>query len=243
MFANMKTLCQSIIFVLSHLTYSCIVQINWKLKIFVCGCKEGRGVEGCSVSGRWEGGCYPDVQTRAHSLGTSIHRQGFEKDLPQAEHWIDQKKKKPLSDFHKHNWRVGGRKSDAPIIGAGVWSVGVGASLAETLKLEGGLQQQLGGSRTKLGSRRRRDAETEEQGRFSSCNASSTLLESSLVDQQLSLVHVGWVCKGKSCFRDWFWSWSCGGGWIKLLQLGGELSLRWTLIGHLCSISFSHLNF
>ena len=97
---------------------------------------------------------------------------------------------------------MGGRKSDAPIIGAGVWSVGVGASLAETLKLEGGLQQQLGGSRTKLGSRRRRDAETEEQGRFSSCNASSTLLESSLVDQQLSLVHVGWVCKGKSCFRD-----------------------------------------
>ena len=52
MFANMKTLCQSIIFVLSHLTYSCIVQINWKLKIFDCGCKEGRGVEGCSVSGR-----------------------------------------------------------------------------------------------------------------------------------------------------------------------------------------------
>ena len=97
---------------------------------------------------------------------------------------------------------MGGRKSDAPIIGAGVWSVGVGASLAETLKLEGGLQQQLGGSRTKLGSRRRRDAETEEQGGFSSCNASSTLLESSFVYQQLSLVHVGWVCKGKSCFRD-----------------------------------------
>ena len=97
---------------------------------------------------------------------------------------------------------MGGRKSDAPIIGAGVWSVGVGASLAETLKLEGGLQQQLGGSRTKLGSRRRRDAETEEQGGFSSCNASSTLLESSLEYQQLSLVHVGWVCKGKSCFRD-----------------------------------------
>ena len=97
---------------------------------------------------------------------------------------------------------MGGSKSDAPIIGAGVWSVGVGASLAETLKLEGGLQQQLGGSRTKLGSRRRRDAETEEQGGFSSCNASSTLLESSLEYQQLSLVHVGWVCKGKSCFRD-----------------------------------------
>ena len=97
---------------------------------------------------------------------------------------------------------MGGRKSDAPIIGAGVWSVGVGASLAETLKLEGGLQQQLGGSRTKLGSRRRRDAETEEQGGFSSCNASSTPLKSSVVYQQLSLVHVGWVCKGKSCFRD-----------------------------------------
>ena len=103
MFANMKTLCQSIIFVLSHLTYSCIVQINWKLKNICLWLHGGKGGGGVQCQWPVRRGCYPDVQTRAHSLGTSIHRQGFEKDLPQAEHWIDQKKKKPLSDFHKHN--------------------------------------------------------------------------------------------------------------------------------------------
>ena len=56
------------------------------------------GEGGGGVQCQWpvRRGCYPDVQTRAHSLGTSIHLQGFEKDLPQAEHWIDQKKKKNI---------------------------------------------------------------------------------------------------------------------------------------------------
>ena len=47
--------------------------------------------------------------------------------------------------FHKqaNRHKQAGGRSDAPISGAGVWSVGGGlASLAETLKLRGGKEQQ-----------------------------------------------------------------------------------------------------